>query len=111
MALNWEKFDKLRRENPIPKFALDKAGKSLKKNPNDPYLLVLCAPTTRSSLLYCYFSITKEREKKYRQLTIADLEGFSSAANRWSRFRSTSHTTRHWTKVSDNGPPATFTGL
>ncbi|KAF1965768.1 hypothetical protein BU23DRAFT_603998 [Bimuria novae-zelandiae CBS 107.79] len=39
MALNWDRFQKFQRENPIPKFALDKASKNLKKNPKDPYLL------------------------------------------------------------------------
>jgi hypothetical protein len=54
MALNWDRFQRLRRENPIPKFALDKASKSLKKSPTDPYLQVLCAPKIQDCLFYSH---------------------------------------------------------
>ena len=40
MAFNWDKLCKAQRDYPKPKFALDAAGKLLKKRPTDPYLLV-----------------------------------------------------------------------
>ncbi|ORY00002.1 N-acetyltransferase B complex non catalytic subunit-domain-containing protein [Clohesyomyces aquaticus] len=46
MALNWDKLERHRRENPKPKPAFDACKRLLKKRPADPYLLAWQADTS-----------------------------------------------------------------